>query len=75
MNMDKKLIRIVSTGGTAVGTRIYAGDEELSGITKIEFEPLEPGGLLMVRLTAMAEIDVMAHDADDEFAEPATSGD
>jgi hypothetical protein len=74
MTMDKKKLRIVSDG-TAANTQIYAGDEQLAGVTKIEFEPLEPGGLLMVRLTAMAEIDVMAHDAGDEFAEPATSGD
>jgi hypothetical protein len=68
---DKKRLRIVSDG-TAANTQIYAGDEQLSGITRIEFEPLEPGGLLMVRLTAMAEIDVVAEDADEEFAEVAS---
>lgn len=63
----KKQLRIVSDG-TAANTHIYAGDEELSGVVRIDFEPLEAGGLLMVRLTAMAEIDVTAQNADEEFA-------
>jgi len=65
---NKKKLRIVSDG-TAINTHVYAGDQELSGICKIEFDPLEPGGLLQVRLTAMAEIDVLAENADEALAD------
>jgi hypothetical protein len=65
----KKKLRIVSDG-TAIGTHIYAGDQELMGVVRIDFDPLEAGGMLTVRLTAYAEIDVTAQDADEEFASP-----
>lgn len=57
--MDKKKLRIISDG-TAANTQIYAGTEQLGSVIKIEFDPLDPGGLLTVHLTAIAELDVIA---------------
>lgn len=63
-------IRIVSRG-TAYGTSFYAIDPatgeqtELQGVSKMEFLPLEAGGIPQVRLTFVApEIDVIAEAVD-----------
>ena len=39
------MIKIISDG-TAAGTRVYAGDTEITGISKIEIKPIMPGGLV-----------------------------
>lgn len=57
--MGNKL-RIISDG-TASGTRVYAGDVEIDEITKIEFLPIEPMGIVEVKLTfKVVELDVVA---------------
>lgn len=57
--MSTKL-KIISDG-TAMGTHVYAGDVEIEGITKIEFEPILPMGIVEVKLTfKVVELDVVA---------------
>jgi hypothetical protein len=58
--MDKKHIRIVSPDGRAISTEIFAGDQQLKGVTKIEFNPLEAGGFVTARITAIVELDLIA---------------
>lgn len=53
-------IKIVSDG-TASGTRVHAGNTEIDSITKIEFDPICPGGVVSVKLTfCNVELDVVA---------------
>lgn len=46
----KDKISIISDG-TSIGTHVFNGDDEIKGITKIEFLPMSVGELLQVRLT------------------------
>lgn len=43
-------LKIVSDG-TARGTRVYAGNTEITGIARIEVLPINPGGLVSAVLT------------------------
>lgn len=57
--MTNKL-KIVSDG-TAMGTHVYAGNIEIEGISKIEFLPILPMGVIEVKLTfKVVELDVVA---------------
>lgn len=41
----------IISDGTSQGTKIQIGEEFLSGITRIEIEPITPGGFVRARLT------------------------
>ncbi len=57
----RKIVRIVSKGGDASGTKVFVGDEEIiSGITRIEIDPIAPGGGVYARITILAELDIEA---------------
>lgn len=43
-------LKIISDG-TADGTRIYVGNERMSGVARIEIEPILPFGLVRATLT------------------------
>lgn len=43
-------VKIVSDG-TSQGTRVHVGDEFMSGITKIEVNPIKPDGLVTANIT------------------------
>ena len=59
--MMKKLIRIVSSGGTALGTRVFCGNEELKNISNIEIQPIEVGGIIEAKITfCSVELDIEA---------------
>lgn len=43
-------VKIVSDG-TAQGTKVFIGDDYIKGLTKVEIEPIKPGGLVKAKLT------------------------
>jgi hypothetical protein len=44
----------IESDGTSIGTKVFIGDEVIKGITKIEFPPIVPGGLISARITFMS---------------------
>jgi len=58
--MNKIKIKIISDG-TSIGTHVHAGGTEITGITGIEILPIEPGGVVMARITfQMPKLDIVA---------------
>lgn len=51
---SKEQVSIFSDG-TALGTHVFCGDKEITGISKLEFKPLEPNQLLYCVLTLLPE--------------------
>lgn len=43
-------VKIISDG-TAGGTKVFVGNEIMSGVSLIEIDPILPGGLVRARLT------------------------
>jgi hypothetical protein len=58
--VQMKKLRIVSDG-TAQGTKVYCGEHEIQGITRLEILPIEVGGVVTAKLTFSAvELDMEA---------------
>lgn len=55
-------MKIISTGGTTKGTRVYNDDgSEIKGVTRIVIEPLELNGVVTATITVAAvELDIEA---------------
>lgn len=60
---NTRKIRIVSDG-TTYGTFVTTNGVRIEGITKIEFEPITPNGLILAKLTLIVDsLDIEATEA------------
>ncbi len=66
-------LKIVSDG-TAQGTKVYAGNTQLTGIIRLELEPVEAGEPVVAKLTFdSVELDMVADLAPDAEPKPAAA--
>ena len=52
-------VKIVG-GPLSSSIKAFVGDQELTSISKIEIDTIEPGAFVIARLTVLAEIDLEA---------------
>ena len=58
---DKDLVRIVSRGGLAQGTKVMLGDSEIPNITGITIDPIDIGGVVSATISlSLVELDLAA---------------
>lgn len=66
-----KTIRIVS-GGTTLATKVFCGESEVTGISRIDIAPMVAGGDFIVRAVLtfdLVALDIVAESGDDIKAE------
>lgn len=57
-------VKIISDG-TAGGTKVFVGNEIMSGVSLIEIDPILPGGLVRARLTVcVVDLEMIVTDVD-----------
>jgi hypothetical protein len=61
---ERKLLRIVNTTGIAQQTKVFAGEQEISGVTRIEIDPIHHASdFITAQITVACEVDLTIGDA------------